>query len=251
MDQSPFEKLTVTSRQWPHFLQPESPMFTQLYHILSLMNPAFTLITYFTKTHLNKTPSLPTSSKWSVTFNIYVKYIHKFSSCLTLHTMSITTTNQLRLFTVRITLNIQIHSAGNMWNFLVLQQMACIVTTRFQTVLNMLDVRVSAEFIWITRAVVDSHEHVTNFQDPHQAGISFPSAWLLAYTQRLCSVELSGTNGVWENKQTVAAPNGYHSSQVSFWKLTLNGTAFYIWSNPEHSMSILLLQFWAACVVVM
>lgn len=64
-------------------------------------------------------------------------------------------------------------------------------------------------------------------------------------------MELRGMNDVRENKQQVAVLNGYHGSQVSFWKLTSNRTAFYIWSKSEHSMSILLLQFWAACVVVM
>ena len=150
-------------------------MFTQLYYILSLMNPAYTLIPYSIRTDLNKLPSLPKSSKWSLTFNIHLKYIHKFSSCLTLYTMSITMTNQLRLFAVTITLSTQIHSADNTWNFWLLQQMACTVTTKFQTVLNMLDVRLSDEFIWIMRAVVDSHEHVLNLQVPHQTGISFPS----------------------------------------------------------------------------
>jgi hypothetical protein len=39
---------------------------------------------------------------------------------------------------------------------------------------------------------------------------------------------LCGMNGVWENKQQAAVLNGYHSSQVSFWKVALSGTAFYI-----------------------
>jgi hypothetical protein len=33
--------------------------------------------------------------------------------------------------------------------------------------------------------------------------------------------------------------------------VALSGTAFYIWSKPDDGTSILLLQFWAACVVVM
>lgn len=113
------------------------------------MNPAYTLIYCFIRTHLNKLPPLTKFSKWPLTFNIHTKYIHKFRSCLTLYTMSITATDQLRLFTVRITLSTQIHSAGKMWNILGLQKMAHTVTTRFQTVINMLDVRVSVEFIWI------------------------------------------------------------------------------------------------------
>jgi len=41
-------------------------------------------------------------------------------------------------------------------------------------------------------------------------------------------MELRGMNDVRENKQQVAVLNGYHGSQVSFWKLTSNRTAFYI-----------------------
>jgi hypothetical protein len=81
----------------------------------------------------------------------------------------------------------------------------------------MLDVRVSAEFIWIMKAAVDSHEP----SGATPGGNFFPLCVIISFYTKalLCGVTWYewSYGGGGQKKYQAAVLNGSHRSQVSFW----------------------------------